>query len=1082
MNNLTRLAIWRPLLMLMVILGVVILGFRAYFLLPVENMPQVDIAVNSIMVVYPGASPEDIENLIIKPIEDATSGIAGLDKVRSVAREGLAVMILTFREGIDGDQATSDVERQLAAIRAQLPAEAEDPTLIKADIGAMPIIELTLSGPQSEADLFDLAENELKPRLQAIPGVGSVSLSGGRERTVLVELDGAKMSTYGVSVPQVTSALVQENLTVPAGSLPEGQQKTPLRAIGKLTRAADVANLVVAGKPTGLDLGALVGAPAPAGNRLVYLRDVATVRDDFKEQSQILRLNGQEAVGLSIIKASDANAVEVADQIRRTISQLERTLPPGARLEVILDISTFTRASINAVQEDLLLAVIITGLVLLLFLHMWRSTIIVLLAIPTSLISTLLVMWILGFSLDTLTLLALTLSVGILVDDSIVVLENIVRHLNQGESPFQAALKGRAEIGLAALAITLADVVIYVPVAFTSGLVGQMFRAYGLTIATAVSFSLLVSFTLTPMLASRWLRREEEPTGWWGRFTHLWERGFNGLANLYARLLDWSLASHFHRLLVIGLAAVSLVGALSLASSLGTEPTPTTDDNRLEVVVQLPPGAALAATDAVAHQVEQIIVREIPEAITLLTRVGAGDDMAAIFTGGGGGGGAGTANLTVVLQNKNDRQRSVFKIIGELRPHLANIPGARTQIYVSGSGGKADTAQEVQIVGPDPDTLVGLADQVEAIIRSVPGAVDVLNLEGERGSEVRAMLDRSRIDDLGLSVTEVGMALRTAVAGSEVGTIDPPEGDEVDITVRAAEADRRDLSRVLRLPVGFRNGQPVTLDQVTTVERGEAPAQIQRLNRQRYLTVRANVQDRSAGRVADDISAGLAARLNLPPGYRAQLGGVQEVQEESFRDMYAALALSVVLLYMLLVALYESFMHPLAIMFSQPVAMVGAFGAMLLTGATVNLISLLGMILLIGIVTKNAILLIDFTNILRRERGLPRRKALVEAGRLRLRPILMTTFAIVLAQLPIALRTSSGAEIRSPMAIVIIGGSLSSLLLTLILVPTVYTYLDGLGGFFSRLFRRLGPAAGPESQVTPAAPPTVAASSPTPVD
>lgn len=1076
MNQLTKLSIWRPLLVLMVILGIVVLGIRAYLLLPVERVPKVDLPVASVIVVYPGASPKDVEELVIEPIEDATSGISGIDEVRSIARESVGVMILRFVEGTNGDQAAIDVDRQVAAIRSELPDSAEEPIIIKADVGAIPIMELTLNGPQSESELFELADKVIKPRLLAIPGVARVNISGGREQTALVELDPARMAAYGVSVPQISAALVQENLTIPAGSLTEGRQRTSVRSVGKLTGVEEMANLVVAGKPSPFDLelpAALTGEPSgPEVNGLVHLRDVATVRDDLKEQTQILRLNGQEAVGLSVIKTGGANAVRVADNIRQTVKDIERTFPEEVQLKVVVDDSEFTRASIESVLSDLFLAVLITGAVMLLFLHLWRSTIIVLLAIPTSLIATFLVMWVLGFSLDTLTLMALALSIGILVDDSVVVLENIVRHLNQGESPFQAAYNGRAEIGLAAVAITLADVVVYVPVAFTSGLAGQFFRSYGLTIAAAVLFSLFVSFTLTPMLASRWLRRGQESTGLGGRFVRAWERGFDRLSDWYARLLGWSLSSHFHRLIVLAIAALSLAGALAMIPIIGIELAPQEDDNRLLVTVELPPGTDLDATDAVVRQVEQIIVQEVPEATRLLSRIGGSNNsIESFFLSGSGGPSSGT--ITIILRDKNHRQRSASQIIDDLRPKLTMIPDARIQLSVVSSfnqGGSAALSNlEVRIVGEDLDMLNELAGQVETVMHDVPGVVDVLNVDGERAPEVRAVLDRQRVSDLGLSAAQVGLSLRTAVAGSEIGTIDLPDGSEVDITVRAGEVDRENMSRLSRLPLGFLNDQPLTLDQVAHLERGEAPAQIQRLDRQHFLTIRANAAGRSAGRVAAGILQAVEARVDFPPGYRVQMSGITEIQQDAFRDMYAALALSVVLLYMLLVALYESFTHPLAIMFSLPVALVGAFGVLLLTGNTLNIMSLLGMILLMGVVTKNAILLVDFTNILRREQGMPRREALIEAGRMRLRPILMTTFSIVFAMIPLALQLGAGAELRAPLAVVVIGGTLSSLLLTLILIPTVYSYLDGLGGFLNRTIgRRLIPTAA--EGTTPAAP------------
>jgi HAE1 family hydrophobic/amphiphilic exporter-1 len=1076
--GITRLAIRRPLTMLMIILGLIVLGYRSLTMLQVDRMPKMNLPYVSVVVVFPGASPEDVEDLVVKPIEDAVAGIAGIDHINSSANEGLGVVVISFVEGIDGNQAAIDVERQVATVRGQLPSDAQAPSVVKADINASPIMQVILNGPQGQDELFDLTENQIKPRLQAVDGVASVNISGGREREIQIYPDPARLAAFGLSLGTIQQALVANNLTFPVGSVEEGRQKTSIRSVGDFTNLEDIKNIVVAGGPkSGGGGGSQPATPGKDTGGWVYLRNVGTVQEGFKDQSQVLRYNGKEAVNINIIKTSDSNAIAVADNLRRVIEDFNaRRLPAGAKMTVVIDTSDFTRQSVAAVQEDLILAILITGLVMLVFLHTIRSTFIVLLAIPTSIISTFLVMWALGFSLNSITLMALTLVIGILVDDSIVVIENIERHLKMKKKPTEAALDGRSEIGLAAITITLVDVVVYLPVAFTSGIVGQVFRSYGITIATTTAFSLFVSFTLTPMLAAQWLRDKSEPeqaprglrkvlgillspVAWlWNGFTRLWELGFNALSDFYAATLRFVLRNIFTQSLAVLVAAVALAGGLFMVASgvVQSEFFPQEDDGQFSVSIQMPAGTNLAATDQATRQVEQIILKEVPETVAVLTSIGSsGAGGMGSFIGSSGG--ANTASITVRLVDKTKRLRSVTAVVEAIRPLVKKIPEATisvNQTSAFGGGGMGGTIS-VQVYGEDMDKLIDLSDQVEAAVRSVPGTVDVLNTGAARSPETRIVINRNRALDLGLSPAQVAGTLRTALSGSKSGTYKPAGATEIDITVRMNEAIRSDFNQLLRLPLGYRNGQTVTLDQVSTIEHSQAPASISRTDRQRVLTISTGVSGRGAADVTNDVEAAIRKQVNFPAGYAFQFSGISQIQRQSFADLAAALILSIVLVYMLLVALFQSWLHPLAIMFSLPVALVGAFGGLWVTGKTLNMVSILGIILLVGVVTKNAILLVDFTNVLRQEHGYSRKAALVEAGRLRLRPILMTTAAIVFALLPLLLGVSAGSELRAPLAAAVIGGNISSTLLTLILVPVVYNFFDGGSARVSAFLRRL---------------------------
>ncbi len=1073
--GLTRLSLGRPLTMLMIILALVVMGYRSYTFLQLDLMPEVDFPFVTVVTVFPGASPEDIEELVVKPIEDAVATISGIDQLISRSTEGVGTVTIAFVEGTDGNEAAIEVERQVASVRGELPSEAEDPTIIKADLNAIPIMVLSLSGPQSQDTLFDLADNALKTRLQSVPGIASVSIAGGREREVQVLINPAKLAAFGLPLSAVQQALAANNITFPAGSIEEGRQKIAVRSVGEFTSLKEIEDIVVRDKNGS-------SRPGQDSGGLVYLRDVATVQEGLKDQDNILRYNGRDAVSISTIKSSDANTVEAADNLRRVVEEINQELPAGAELIVVLDNSTFIREAVSAVQEDLVLAVLITGLVMLVFLHTIRSTFIVLLAIPTSIISTFLVMWMLGFSLNQLTLLALTLVIGILVDDSIVVIENIERHLKMKKPTKQAALEGRREIGFAAITITLVDVVVYLPVAFTSGILGQFFYSYGVTIAVAALFSLFVAFTLTPMLAGYWMKDESQPevpprglrkvfgfifrpvTWLWNGFAYLWEKGFDLLARFYGALLRFFLWNFLTQVLAVILAVLALAGGFYLVAGgfVGTEFFPQQDDGQIRVDLEMPPGTNLATTDLVSRQVERIILNEVPETTDILTRVGGS-------SGGGFGGGtraANTATINVKLVDKEDRQRTTTDVVESLRPLFTKIPEATISTALSSSMGDGGGGNpiEVRVFGEDPNVLIDLANQIETVMQTVPGTADVKNTDAARAPETRLVVDRDRALDLGLSPAQVATTLRTALSGSEIGKYDPQGDTEVDITLRLNEADREDLTRLLQMPLGYVNGQPITLDRVVNLDRTLAPARITRDDRQRVLTVGSGTSGRATGDVTDAIEAAINEQVEFPVGYGFKFVGTAEIQRESFAELGSAIMLGIILIYMLLVALYQSWLHPLAIMFSLPVTLVGAFGGLWLTGNTLNLISLLGIVLLTGVVTKNAILIVDFTNNLRQEQGYERKEALVQAGRLRLRAVLMTTLTLVFALLPLLLGAGAGSEVRAPLAAVVIGGSISSTLLTLVLVPVVYNFFDWGGGLTTRIFRSIFGMAEPTEE------------------
>jgi HAE1 family hydrophobic/amphiphilic exporter-1 len=1034
---LTSTAIKRPLFMLMVISALLVIGLVSWTKLGVDLLPALDFPIVVVSTVYPGASPEAVDTLVTKPVEDAVATINDIDYIQSTSVEGVSTVIIFFTDKAAKDSSI-DVERRVSALRATLPADAKDPSVGKFDPNAQPILLLTVSGNRDLGALQRLGEDKIQKRLEATDGVAQVTLVGGLKRQIQVQVDQQKLQARGLSILQVNQALAGDNVNVPAGNITQQGRDWTVRLDNQAQTPDELNNVLVSSTPTGP----------------VFLKDVATVVDTYQKVSTIQRTNSQSAMGITILKQSSANTVATADAVKSTLKSLQPDLPQGVNIDVAYDASIFTRESLNDVTRELSQAVLLTGLVLLLFLHTFRSTLIVLLAIPTSLIATLGVMYFLGLSLNMMSLMGLTLTVGILVDDSIVVLENIFRHLQLGEGPREAAVTGRSEIGFAAIAITLVDVVVFAPIAFMSGITGQYFRQFGLVIVSATVFSLFVSFTLTPLLASRWYRKgdhdeakaAERTRNPLVRFGRAWDGGYARLARTYGRLLRFAIGRRT-RWVVVGVSVLSFVGGIMLPASglLSTEFFPNADNGALTVNVEMPAGTTLDVTNAASQKIEQRILNW-PEVKEVFTSVGQ--------SGGFGPNQARFAAMQVQLIEKQGRARTPDDLAQVARTYGADIPGAKvTASPVSQFGGGGGASVSVRIQGEDQSVLAGLASQVADAVRRTPGTTDV-NDGGVTGNpELVVNIDRQQAADLGLTPSQVSSVLRTGLAGSTVGTFRPQGTTGWDINVILNPDERARVDQVGQIPIVTPKGQTIQLGQIASVSSASGPTQVNRRDRQRSVYVTANLAGRTAGDVARDIQSGLD-RVNVPSGYKITQGGEAQSQNESFGEILQALGLSVLLMYMLMVALFESFIFPLMIMFSLPLAVVGAFGLLALTGNTLNMLSMIGMILLTGLVGKNAILLVDYTNTLRK-RGLVRNEALLQAGPTRLRPILMTTSALVLAMSPIALKLGQGSEWRAPMAVTVIGGLLTSTLLTLVLIPAVYTIMDDFTGALSRAPRWL---------------------------
>ena len=1068
--NLTRIAITRPVTILMVIGALVVAGLISFSRLPVRRLPNVDFPFVRATIAYPGASPTDIQRLVVAPMEQALSNVTGVTDMTAIAAPGRGTVSLQFQSGTNTSIASVDVSQALARSGRAFPPGALPPVVTAANPSALPLMNIAMSGTLTQAQLYSLATNLVAPTLDQVSGVASVNVVGGRQTQVNVRVRPTAMQEYRVSLAQITAALSSGNRSVPAGSLVQNGTTYLARTSGRFQSTAQIGDVVVAKRPGGD----------------VYLRDVASVHLGFAQQGSVAQLGGHPAVGLVLTAQSTANSLAVNNAVHAALARVQPSLPPGTHFAVVGNITRFTRASLHDVLFDLVLAVLITGAVLMLFLHRVQNTVIVLLAIPTSLVMTFTVMYALHFSLDLISLMALSLLIGILVDDAIVVLENIHRHISLGEAVREAAYRGRMEIGAAAVAITLTDVVVYGPTAFVTGNVGQLFREFGLTITAATLISLLISFTLTPMLASRWLRpapagaggqgAAEEgsggghgpapaapapapgPTdpaaavrpGVWHRFVAAWERAYAGLVERYGQLLSIALR-HRGWVLLVGAGALAFSLAAVPLGLVGTTFTPKEDIGTFTVQLRFPPSVTLATSQADVHALAAGIGR-LPGVTEVYDSAGFG---------GGLGTGVGVGQITVDLRPKGQRPNLFTYYQPRVLALARRFPGMQAHVAVQNplviAGGRA---LQIQLTGPSLTTLQATATSVEQALRRLPGVFNVSSNALKPSPQLSLSISRQEASYLGVSPTAVGAAVAASVGG-KVATYLQPAGNvpQVPIFVQVQGGSSLSDQQLGNLPVPTPHGL-IPLSQLIHIRHTVAPAQLLFVNRQLTVSVLASVASNDLGKVALE-AAVMMHGIHLPAGYAYTFGGQVSQQRSAFTPLLQAFGLSVLLMYMLMAALYESLLYPLILLLTLPLATFGAMAGLALTGQTLNIFSFIGLIMMVGLVAKNAILLIDYTNTLR-ARGVELYAALLEAGRVRLRPILMTTATMVGSMLPLALSNGAGSEDRQPMAIVVIGGVLTSTLLTLVVVPVMYSlfteFTAWLGG---RAAGRPRPAALP---------------------
>jgi len=1009
-------SIRQPVFTTMVISALVVFGVVAYRGLGIDLFPKVDFPIVTVTAVLPGADPETVETDVTEHLEEAINTISGVKTLRSTSSEGVAIVVIEFELEREVDVAAQDVRDKVSAIRRILPTDLEEPVIEKLDPDSSPIMAVALSGDRAARELTTFAKDVVKERLERVSGVGSIEIVGGREREIRVWLSADRLAAYGMAVDDVTRALTAENLEIPGGRIETPSREFVVRTRGRIERPADFGDIVVAQR---------AGGP-------IYVHDLGTVEDGTEDERSLSRLNGNRAVSLLVRRQSGTNAVAVADAVKAAIEEVRQELPAGYRMIIATDTSEYIEHSVDEVKFHLVVGGLFAVLVIFFFLRNVTSTLISAVAIPTSIVGTFMFLDAFGFSLNMMTLLALSLSVGMLIDDAIVVLENIFRHMEEGMPRREAAEFGTAEIGLAVMATTFSIAAVFIPVAFMEGIVGRFFYAFGVTVTAAVLISLFVSFTLTPMLSSRFLTIPEGH----GFLYRLIERFLNFIDRRYRGLLGWSLR---HRFSVVAVGVFVFAGSLYLARFVGVEFLPQADEGQFSIAIKTAPGASLQSTDAVAREVEDI-VRQHAAVTDLFTTVGGGTQ-----------GRVNAASILVKLVERAERDASQQAIMTELREKLASVPGGLIALEpvqrVSAAGFRA-AALQVNVRGPKTaslEELSSVAGRLLGELRETPGMVD-LDTTYEGGKpQVSVRLDRDRAAELGVSAAAIGSAVRLLVGGDDV-TKFQEGGKQYDVRVRLLESDRADPRSLETLSLRSR-GSVVQLANVAHVVRDTGPTQIDHQARQRQITILANLEGKVLGDAIADVNA-IAARIGMPSGFSIDFTGQAEMMAESFQNLFFALFLAIILIYMVLASQFGSFLHPLTIMLSLPMAIVGAIGGLLVAGYTMSIFSMIGIILLMGLVTKNAILLIDYTNTLRERDRIERNQALLKAGPVRLRPILMTTAAMIFGMLPIALGIGgggSGGEQRAPMAVAVIGGLITSTLLTLILVPVVYTLMDDLG-------------------------------------
>ncbi|SEL08670.1 efflux RND transporter permease subunit [Parapedobacter koreensis] len=1021
--KIAEISIKRPSIVIVVYTALTLMGILSYFSLNYELLPKFSPNVVSITTVYPGASPSEVENTVTKKIEDAVASLENIKKLDATSFESLSMVVIELHSGADVDYSLNDAQRKVNAILSDLPDDAETPSLAKFSLDDLPILTLAATGNLDDAAFYDLIDKRVQPVLSRVPGVAQVNLIGGQEREIQVSIDASKLQGYGMSILQVQQAILTSNLDFPTGSVKTQNQDILIRLAGKYKTVDELRNLVIATTATGAQ---------------VRMRDIADVQDSQKDVEKIARVNERSALVLQVLKQSDANAVEVSRGSQEAIASLTQTYAKEAlKIDVANDSSTYTLESADAVIHDLFLAIVLVAVVMLFFLHSLRNAVIVMVAIPASLIATFIGVNLLGYTLNLMSLLGLSLVVGILVDDAIVVIENIYRHMEMGKNRVRASYDGAKEIGFTVVSITMVIVVVFLPIALSTGMVSDILREFCVVVVIATLLSLVASFTIVPLLTSRFGKLERvSNNNIFGRFILWFEKQLHRFTRWMTGILKWSLN---HKFITLALVVILFFGSFVLPAGgfIGFEFFASGDRGEFLVQIEMPKDASIEQTNQMTRKAEEYLNKK-PEIVSMITTVGQSSDAVT---------GALTtmykSEITVKLVEKKEREDESSIYAAKVKRELEKIlVGAKVKTVPISIVGFAEQAPvEMVVMGSDLDSVLTYANDALAILNKIPGTVES-KLSVESGTpEITVEVDRDKMAALGLNLQTVGGTMQTAFNGNTDGKFRAGEY-EYDINIRFDDYNRKNVDDVSNLLFANDRGQLIRLSQFATIKEGSGPSQLERRDKSTSVKVQSQVVGRTASAVVADWMDQLD-QVRTPGGVSYVWGGDMEQQSEGFGTLGIALLASVLLVYFIMVALYDSFVYPFVVMFSIPLAVIGAFLALALTNNTLSIFTILGLIMLIGLVAKNAIILVDFTNHLKAE-GKSTREALILANQARLRPILMTTIAMVFGMIPIAIASGAGAEWKNGLAWVIIGGLISSLFLTLIVVPVVYQIADNI--------------------------------------
>lgn len=1017
--NFSEFFIRRPVFTAMMLLTMIVMGLTSFPRMAQELFPSADFPIVVVTGVYPGAASSEMESLVTKPLEDAIVGINGIKQVASYSSNSLSTIIIEFNLEVNNRLASQDVRDKLAMVRAKLPKDMLEPSVLLFDPDTFPIYTCAITGPQSKEELTRLVNNDILPQLKRIQGVGDIQLTGDKPREYQINLSPERAQLHGLTVSGIYAALMTENMDLPGGKVREPGRDVTLKLPSAIQSFDDIKNLFIT----------YMGGKS-------RLDEVADIVEGYKEVTSAASLNGQDAIMLGVLKQSGENTVRVTENVQKELERMKSSLPKGVAFVTAREDAKFVKGSNESVFEHLLVGGLLAVLVLFVFLRNWRATIIAGLAIPISLVATFWIMNVMGLTINMMTTMALTLVVGILIDDAVVDLENIYRHMEAGEDRFSAAINATGEIQLAVTATTLSIVAVFVPIAFMTGYVGKYFRSFGLTVTIAVLFSLLVARTITPMFASLFLKLTKRDQERLSTHSHDIHETRQGLAIAYRGILEWALK---HRKTVMFVAFAAFVGGLALVPAIPKAFMTHSDSGETALSLEMPRGTTVDLTMQEALRIAEG-VRKYPEVVNTFITAGAGSQLTS-------SGGPEKASIGVILTDKGKRKSSAEEVQARALKEFGGVPGVRLTAGSTGGGpaGGGGSPVAVQMQGENLDELRMFSEQFTDALKKVPGVIDVQNSLASQLVEYEITLDRAKAAELGISSALIANTLRLATTGDVPCTL-TQGADKTDLRVRVDPAYGKDPSKLLALTIPVAGKGNIPIASVASFKVTGGFARIEHLDRQRAVSITANLlPGYSIGPITQEIEK-IKTKMRLPDRIGFALSGQSEAMRDTFTSMMQALGLAIIFIYIILGAQFESFVHPFTIMISLPLSIVGAFLGLLVTGKPLDMMSMIGVILLMGIVTKNAILLVDFTITLR-DRGFDRNEAMLRAAPLRLRPILMTTAAMILGMLPTALGIGSGSEFRASMGIVVIGGLITSTFLTLLVVPVVYTLMDDLGNW-----------------------------------